>query len=84
MEEDEAKEMASQRGAGLSQLVTGLKICEQTELGLGTEMGWRNVTHAINELPVCLPKRWLHENALGHGHLGRITSPQPSAPAAVC
>ncbi len=74
----------SQRGAGLSQLGTGLKICEQTELGWDTEMGWRNVTHAINELPVCLPKWWLRENALGHRHLGRITNPLHSAPAAVC
>lgn len=49
-----------------------------------TVMGWRNVTHAINELPVCLPKGWLRENALGHRHLGWITNLLPSAPAAVC
>ena len=65
------------KGAELSQLGTGLKIWEQTELGWDTAMGWRNVTHAINELPVCLPKRWLRENGLGHRHLGRITNPLP-------
>lgn len=51
---------------------------------LDTEMRWRNVTHAINELPVCLPKWRLSENALGHRHLGRITNPLLSAPVAVC
>lgn len=63
---------------------TGPKIWEQPELGWDTEMGWRNVTHAINELPVCLPKWRLSGNALGHRHLGRITNPLPSAPADVC
>lgn len=70
----------SQRGAGLSQLETGLKIWEQTEPGWDTAMGWRNVTHAINELPVCLPKWWLRENALGHRHLGQTTNPCPLPP----
>lgn len=66
-------------GAELSQLGSGLRIWEQTELGRDTVMGWRNVTHAIKELPVCLQKWRPHENALGHRHLRPIANPLPSA-----
>lgn len=71
-------------GGGPSQLGTGYKIWGRAELGWDTAMRWRNVTHAVNELPVCLPKWRLHENASGHPHLGWITKPLPSAPTAAC
>lgn len=69
-------------GEVISAFRTGLKIREHTELGRDIEMGWRNVTLAINELPVCLLKRRLRENVLNCRHLGRFITHCPLHPAA--
>lgn len=66
-------------GGGAEPFKIGRAWRSEEKVGSNTEMGWRNVTHAVDELPVCLPKWRLRENTLVRCHLVGIANAPPSA-----